>query len=334
VGIDSCPGFTPGQKDDGYGECTFTVNSDVPVISTGIILTVTADDKFSVGNPTSGQQTVSFSVGGAGQPYTAVAYVTTPCGTDFSASVDGTGATLCLAAGTLVTLGDGTRKRIEDVVYDDSLLVWDFDSGQFAVSRPLWIKRPEVASQYNLLTFSDGSTLRTIVQHRIFNKEAGRFTYPMTEDTPIGTTTFNASGAEVTLVSKEIVREEVEYHNIITDQHFNLFADSVLTSCRLNNIYPIEGMMFVKDNRPLRPREDFAGIPDRLCHGLRLSEQPMALGEIHGYVDNLQRKDIARLDRAIQGDPVTLASAREGLAARLPHDIPLASFDSGQTAWL
>lgn len=41
----------------------------------------------------------------------------------------------------------------------------------------------------------------------------------------------------------ERVDEEVEYYNIITEKHMNLFAEGILTSCRYNNIYPFTDTM-------------------------------------------------------------------------------------------
>ncbi len=194
----------------------------------------------------------------------------------------------CLAKGTACLLSNGLNKNIEDINYDDELCAWNFDDGKMDTARPLWIKVAQVAPQYNLLKFSDGSKLKTISQHRIFNQEQGRFTYPMTDDTPIGTTTFNAQQQAITLVSKEIVYEPVEFYNIITDRHINLFANTILTSCRYNNIYSIEKMKFVKDNRALRPREEFLNISDEYYEGLRLAEQSFPLTEIEAYIDRLE----------------------------------------------
>lgn len=188
----------------------------------------------------------------------------------FSESFD---ACICLAKSTLVSLPDGTRKPIEELDYSDELLVWNFDLARFAKARPLYIKRPETTTRYNLLVFSDNSTLKTINQHRIFNKEKGRFTYPMTADTPIGTHTFNVQGEEVRLVHKEIVHEQVEYYNVITDYHLNLFGNGILTSVGYNNLYPIVDMKFVKDDRAVIPRAAYGDIPDKYYHGLRLAEQ-------------------------------------------------------------
>jgi len=135
--------------------------------------------------------------------------------------------------------------------------------------------KPQKAQAYNKLVFSDGSELRTVNQHRIFNEEQGKFTYPMTEDTPIGTTTFNDKGELITLVSKEVVEEEVEYYNIITDYHINLFASSILTSCRLSNLYPIKDMKYIKDDRELHSPEIFNEVSPKWVRGLRLLEQPL-----------------------------------------------------------
>ena len=147
-----------------------------------------------------------------------------------------------------------------------------------------------------LWEFSDGTTLRTINQHRIFNKEAGRFTYPMTDDTPIGTTTVNRAGQEITLIRKSVVFEEVDYFNVITDHHINLFADSILTSCRFNNIYPIADMKFVKDDRPARNRAEFAEVPERFFTGLRLAEQTIDRHEVSWYVRRLLDLEVASGD--------------------------------------
>lgn len=219
--------------------------------------------------------------------YWAQVYAETDNGTAYSAPNYLSVTSICLLAGTMIALADGTYKTIEDITYTDRMLSWDFDLGCYAETKAVWIKQTETGSQYNLLTFSDGTTLRTFDQHRIFNKQAGSFTYPMTDATPIGTITVNEHGQEITLISKEIVVDTIEYYNVITDYHMNLFSDSILTSCRFNNIYPITDMKFVKDTRTLRTRDEFENIPDRFFYGLRLAEQTFDLAMIEWYVNRL-----------------------------------------------
>lgn len=146
------------------------------------------------------------------------------------------------------------------------------------------LQKKKTALKYNHLVFSDGSVLNTVNQHRIFNVEKGMFTYPMTDDTPIGTTTFNDKGEYITLVSKEVINKEVEYYNIITDYHMNLFAGTILTSCRLSNLYPIKNMQYVKDNRELHNPEIFNELDDKWVSGLRLLEQPLDINRDNAVV--------------------------------------------------
>jgi hypothetical protein len=179
---------------------------------------------------------------------------------------------ICLAEGTLVSLKDGV-KPIEDVDYNDDILVWNFDDGKFDIAKPLYIKKEETAREYNLLEFSDGSYLKTIIQHRIFNKQAGRFTYPMSEETPIGTITFNVKSEEITLTNKSVISESVKSYNVITYYHMNLFGNGILTSIGYNNLYPIHEMKFVKDNREIIPIENYPDVSEKYYLGLRLGHQ-------------------------------------------------------------
>lgn len=159
----------------------------------------------------------------------------------------------CLIAGTLITLADGTKKPIEDITYDDELLVWDFFNGCFASAKPRWIKIKQTAEIYNKLTFDNSTTLGLVGDggtrgyHRIFNRQACCFTHTGVPETPIGTITFAEDKSEPVLARQELVNETVDYYNIITDKHFNIFANGILTSCRCSNLYKIENMRYVGD---------------------------------------------------------------------------------------
>jgi hypothetical protein len=273
----------------GEGGANVTVANTIPVTEYGVIITDgTTSEKYKTGGLGSIPGTVSltFTTGLNSTQFTVFAYVTSNAGTYYSGSATGTSG-ICLLSGTQIALSDGTRKAIEDITYTDKMLSWDFDRGCYAETTAVWIKRGETGSQYNLLTFSDGTTLRTFDQHRIFNKQAGAFTYPMTTATPIGTVTVNEHGQEITLTNKQVIVDTIEYYNVITDHHMNLFSDSVLTSCRFNNIYPITDMKFVKDGRTLRTRAEFENVPDRFFYGLRLAEQTTDIETVEWYVNRL-----------------------------------------------
>ena len=157
----------------------------------------------------------------------------------------------CMLKGTLITLADGTKKPIEQITYNDDLLVWNFYEGKFDTAKPCWIKIPQIAHEYNLCKFSNGAEVGFVGEggnkgyHRIYNDEAKCFTHTGVAETPIGITTFAEDMSMPTLVEQEVVKKEVKYYNIITDKHYNLFANGILTSCKLSNKYAIENMKYV-----------------------------------------------------------------------------------------
>ena len=132
----------------------------------------------------------------------------------------------CLIEGTQITLAGGSTKSIEDITYDDELLVWDFYEGKLSTAKPKWIMQEGKANKYNLVKFSNGTSIgfvgpgKNIGYHRIFNQQAGAFTHTGVDETPIGTLTYDQHGYFPEVVSQEIVEGEVRYYNIITDINF------------------------------------------------------------------------------------------------------------------
>lgn len=220
------------------------------------------------------------------------AYATNSVGTAYGENLSGE-TEICLVQGTKITLPDGSKKNIEDVTYEDELLVWNFDEGRLDQAKPVWMVRPFRSGKCAVVKFSDGSELGTIVDgkgHRIFNREKGMFTHMMSDDTPIGTTTYNENGDVISVVSKEIVEKEVVFYNIITNLHFNVYANTILTSTGLNNLYPVENMRFVKNDRASREIGEFDWVPDNLRHGLRLTEQPASYYGLKAKMSRLKRR--------------------------------------------
>ena len=311
-----------------FGSITFNITSDggSTVLETGVIYGLPGQTTYAIsvdtctGSSSTAERTAIRAADNCANPYTTgltgsqsinfdaasfsgdlidvLAYAVNSAGVAYSPTVLTWTPIVCLAEGTLITLADNSTKTVENIQMSDLIKVWDFDNSVFASAHPLWIKQSETTTQYNQLTFSDGSILRTIEQHRIFNKQAGAFTYPMTDATPIGTITMNAQGNEVTLVDKCIMIDTINYYNVITDHHLNLYADGILTSMRYNNIYPIANMKFVKDDRVLRHTEEFtsAGIAQRWIDGLRLAEQTMSIPNIKWYTQRLEYKEHGRVD--------------------------------------
>ena len=193
----------------------------------------------------------------------------------------------CLAAGTKILLADGKEKNIEDIAYSDTLAVWDFEHGCLAGAKPLWICRGGTTDFVYRCRFSSGRELLVTgpYGHRGFSLEKSTFAYlPECVADDIATIDGNE-----TLIDCTRETGEFRYHNIITDGHLNLYANGVLTSCRLNNYRSCRrtDMRFDTPNVHHHAEKDFNGIPERYVRGLHLCNQPGSVEELKKYVGNL-----------------------------------------------
>lgn len=197
----------------------------------------------------------------------------------------------CLLRGTMVTLSDGSTKPIEDLTYDDELLVWDFDAGRQSAAKPFWLKKAERTDHYWVNTFASGRVVKTtgtVAGHRFFDLDTQRFEY---NTDCVGHRVETLDGPDV-LVSAERVDEECEFYNLNTERHINCYAGGVLASCRLNNLYRIEDMRFVESPVARHRRAEFPGVPDYWIDGGRFLEQPLSTGELAEYA--LEREEIRK----------------------------------------
>lgn len=180
----------------------------------------------------------------------------------------------CYLKDTLITLANNQTKKVQDITYQDDLLVWDFDNGCYASAKPLWIKQSQITTQYYHCVFEDNSTLDLVGgrghAHRVFCLDTNQFEYA---NDCIGKTIMTQNGP-MKLLSCDIIEDNVEFYNIITNYHMNCFANKVLTSTGFSNIYPIENMKYIVDtNREIIPIEAFANCPEEYYYGMRLGEQ-------------------------------------------------------------
>lgn len=194
----------------------------------------------------------------------------------------------CFVKGTKITTKHGAYKFVEDITYDDELLVWDFDNACFAYAKPCWIKKAETTNYYYQCTFENGDILKVVgsngKSHRIFSFDDNKF---LSATDCVGKMVMNKDGI-TKMLSCEKIEETVEFYNIITKRHMNLFAENMLTSCRLNNLYPIQDMKFVKDDKLTIPIDRYSLVTQKYYDSLRLGERDIEDVEwINSYVERI-----------------------------------------------
>ena len=84
----------------------------------------------------------------------------------------------CIAAGTLVTLADGTQKAVEELTGNEMLLVWNMATGTLDVAPILFIDSDPVA-MYSVINlyFSDGTQVKVISEHGFWDYNLNKYVY-------------------------------------------------------------------------------------------------------------------------------------------------------------
>ncbi len=169
----------------------------------------------------------------------------------------------CFVENTLISTKSGD-KFVQDITYDDDILVWNFDEGKLDYAKPVFIKKEQTSDSYWHVTDEHGKTVNLVgsdgKSHRLYNKRTRLFEYPQ----------------DIPECKCEEIHESVKYYNIVTACHFNCFANGILTSKRYSNmLYPItEQMTYDKTTKHTNTckREQFDFLTDEEFEKLRLSE--------------------------------------------------------------
>jgi len=94
--------------------------------------------------------------------------------TGFAAIDDGTST--CVVTGTLITLADGSQVAVEELTGNESLLVWDFRTGEFTTAPILFVDHGGTANYRVVrLSFANGEEVKIIDSHGFFSICQNRF---------------------------------------------------------------------------------------------------------------------------------------------------------------
>lgn len=84
----------------------------------------------------------------------------------------------CFASGTLITLADGSQKKIEDLEQTDMVLVWNFFTGSFDMAPVAFlIDHGEEECIITVLKFEDGTEISIIAEHGFFDTTLNRYIF-------------------------------------------------------------------------------------------------------------------------------------------------------------
>lgn len=137
----------------------------------------------------------------------------------------------CLTGDMLITLPDRSQKRIDEITLDDKVLSYNPNTMLLEPDTITYCDSDKVKTdnKYDIWTFSDGTIVKTVHRHRFYNVERQAMTYM--DEWKIGEHTVSIDGAEVELVSHEVVEQEVRHFTIFTENQ-NYFVNGLLSGNR------------------------------------------------------------------------------------------------------
>ena len=95
-----------------------------------------------------------------------------------SNTVDTTKTDECIAAGTLITLADGSQKAVEELTGDEMLLVWNLKTGTLD-SAPIMFIDSDPTHTYDIINlhFSDETVIKVIYEHGFWDFDLNSYVY-------------------------------------------------------------------------------------------------------------------------------------------------------------
>lgn len=224
----------------------------------------------------------------------------------------------CLVEGTKIKLANGNEKNIEDIKYDDLLLVWNYETGSIGYEYPVWIEQYKISDKYQETIFEDGTILNTVMEHAVFSVDKNMFVNVNDKDDfHVGTTVLkkddNNKLVKTKVKSINIVNKTVKYYFVASTRYFNVFANDILTVGSLNvwsnqygfdNNYKWIAYNEIRNNylENVYPYEVLDGIPYYLYYGLRAGEGKYAVNK--GYISDRElsiflKENIANKDMIV-----------------------------------
>ena len=142
----------------------------------------------------------------------------------------------CVTGDTLVSLADGTQKRIDEITSGDMLLVWNFFEGRYdAAPAAILFNHGFENNTVIKLTFSDGTVVKVVNLHQFLSAQTNSFVEINAEtvDGYVGHSFIKQNGDTVTaveLVDYTVTEEYLEAYGIISAFHYNIIVEGLIST--------------------------------------------------------------------------------------------------------
>ena len=166
----------------------------------------------------------------------------------------------CLIKGTKVLLADNTYKNIEDINYDDLLMVWNYDTGKLTKEYPLWIENEHKTDSYTKISFDDNTSINVVTSHSFFSYDINKFVDFRDKDNfKVGTSVAklddNGKISKVHVTNIEEIKENTTYYFVASTRYYNIITGDFITTdgyVDITNLYKFNNDISWDKNRVVR----------------------------------------------------------------------------------
>lgn len=140
----------------------------------------------------------------------------------------------CLVEGTLISMADGTYKKVEDLKVGDLVKVFNHETGKIDNS-PIIVNVHESETSRLIsiinLVFDNNQITRISFEHGFFDVDLNKYIYINNQNynSMIGHRFYTIDGSIITLIDAYITEEYVKVFSPVTYKHLNIFANDLLS---------------------------------------------------------------------------------------------------------
>ncbi|MCH5157420.1 MAG: InlB B-repeat-containing protein [Clostridiales bacterium] len=144
----------------------------------------------------------------------------------------------CVTSGTLITMADGTTKKVEDVKVGDSVLAWDFASGSWVVTTvTLNVYHGDDYNTVINLIFSNGRHVKIVGMHVFFDITLRQYIevdlsncMDFVGDNFMSYNENTTTYEETKLINAYVTTELTGAYSIITAYHYNCITEGIVSA--------------------------------------------------------------------------------------------------------
>ena len=140
----------------------------------------------------------------------------------------------CVAAGTMITMGNGAQKVVEEIEIGDVIRTVDHETGTVSSAPVCFVWKTENVSNAFTLTFEGGTEVKVIEEHGFYDQEERKYAFINANNAKdyIGHHFYDADNNRwLELKGCKLSNESVDAYAIITSKHLNHLSNGMLSMC-------------------------------------------------------------------------------------------------------